>query len=120
MCFSAPSKPSPVPRCTTPRFGGTVHTTPQNSENMATAPFSEYVYPAASDSHLRDRFIGKRIEDLPTPAAILDERVLHRNCEFMLQATKVLGIGFRPHVKTHKVSVDAGSGNCWWAFNLQP
>lgn len=87
---------------------------------MATAPFSEYVYPAASDSHLRDRFIGKRIEDLPTPAAILDERVLHRNCEFMLQATKVLGIGFRPHVKTHKVSVDAGSGNCWWAFNLQP
>lgn len=50
--------------------------------------------------------MGKRIEDLPTPAAILDERVLRRNCERMLQATETLGIGFRPHVKTHKVSVD--------------
>lgn len=81
---------------------------------MTTVPFSENIYPAASDSHLRDRFLGKRVEDLPTPAAILDERVLRRNCELMLQATKALGIGFRPHVKTHKVSVNrphAGDGS---------
>lgn len=82
------------------------HTTPQNDKNMTTIPFSEYIYPAASDPHLRDRFLGKRVEDLPTPVAILDERVLRRNCELMLQATEALGIGFRPHVKTHKVSVD--------------
>lgn len=73
---------------------------------MATTPLSEYIYPTASDSHLRDHFLGKRIEDLPTPAAILDEGVLRRNCERMLQATKTLGVGFRPHVKTHKVSVE--------------
>lgn len=95
------SLPYPAP------FAG-FHTTPQSGEKMTTVPFSEYIYPTASDSHLRDRFLGKRVEDLPTPVAILDERVLHRNCELMLKATEVLGIGFRPHVKTHKVSVDAG------------
>lgn len=89
---------------------------------MTTVPFSEYIYPAASDSRLRDRFLGKHIEDLPTPAAILDDRVLRRNCELMLQATQALGIGFRPHVKTHKVSVSVSvsvgvNGNYWWGYN---
>lgn len=68
-----------------------------------TVTLSEYIYPTADEARLRDQFLGKCIQDLPTPAAVLDEDVLSRNCERMLRATKTLGVQFRPHVKTHKV-----------------
>lgn len=79
-------------------------------------PLSEYIYPTADEARLRDQFLGKRIQNLPTPAAVLDEDVLSRNCERMLRATKTLGVQFRPHVKTHKVGagllVAHFLGNC--------
>jgi hypothetical protein len=65
---------------------------------------SDTIYPAPSSAELRKHFLGKHISDLPSPSVILDEAVLKRNCERMLQAPKTFGIDFRAHVKTHKVS----------------
>ncbi|KAH8145922.1 uncharacterized protein LAJ45_10064 [Morchella importuna] len=63
---------------------------------------SDTIYPAPSSAELRKHFLGKHISDLPSPSVILDEAVLKRNCERMLQAPKTFGIDFRAHVKTHK------------------
>ena len=52
---------------------------------------------------LHKAFIGKNLKDVPTPAAVLDKAVVQRNCLQMLRACEVLQLGFRPHVKTHKV-----------------
>jgi D-serine deaminase-like pyridoxal phosphate-dependent protein len=40
--------------------------------------------------------------DLPTPSLILDQGVLSANLEKMATRLKALGVGLRPHVKTHK------------------
>lgn len=42
------------------------------------------------------------IEDLPTPALLLDEAALERNIEKMADFLRGHGKGFRPHAKTHK------------------
>lgn len=67
------------------------------------SPLSNHIYPAPTSAYLLSQFKGWHIGDLPTPSAIIDYDVLKRNCERMLQATEALGMGFRPHVKTHKV-----------------
>lgn len=43
-----------------------------------------------------------RIEDLPTPALLLDLDVLERNLEGMAAKARRLGVALRPHIKTHK------------------
>jgi D-serine deaminase-like pyridoxal phosphate-dependent protein len=43
-----------------------------------------------------------RIEDLPTPALLLDLDVLERNLDRMAAKARRLGVALRPHVKTHK------------------
>jgi D-serine deaminase-like pyridoxal phosphate-dependent protein len=53
---------------------------------------------------LQQFYIGKDIKDVPKPAAILDVAIIRRHCETMLQTVKTLNVGFRAHVKTHKVS----------------
>jgi D-serine deaminase-like pyridoxal phosphate-dependent protein len=45
------------------------------------------------------------MEELRTPAALLDLDRLERNASWMLQRAETLGVRLRPHVKTHK-SVD--------------
>jgi len=45
---------------------------------------------------------GIRIEDLPTPALLLDEAALMRNVGKMASFLGGQGKGFRPHAKTHK------------------
>jgi hypothetical protein len=35
---------------------------------------------------------------------VLDAAVVRRNCKLMLDTARELGVGFRAHVKTHKVS----------------
>jgi len=61
--------------------------------------------PALSSRHdVKGTFIGKDIGSLPKPAAILDIPKAARHCEDMLEAIKWLGVDFRAHVKTHKVS----------------
>jgi len=42
------------------------------------------------------------LSDLPTPALIVDEDVVIRNCEAMISKAKAAGVKLRPHMKTHK------------------
>lgn len=44
----------------------------------------------------------RTIYDLPTPALLLDFDVLERNLRRMSERTRELGVGLRPHLKTHK------------------
>ncbi|ETN39119.1 uncharacterized protein HMPREF1541_05341 [Cyphellophora europaea CBS 101466] len=47
-------------------------------------------------------YLGKDVEDLPAPSAILDVAKVKKNAELMLDAVHELGFSFRAHVKTHK------------------
>ena len=49
--------------------------------------------------------IGRTIEELPTPAVLVDLDVLERNVRRMAGRAKAAGVRLRPHAKTHK-SVD--------------
>jgi D-serine deaminase-like pyridoxal phosphate-dependent protein len=42
------------------------------------------------------------IQDLPTPALLLDLDVLERNLRRMSERAAALGVALRPHIKTHK------------------
>lgn len=44
------------------------------------------------------------VKQVPKPTAIFDVAKIRKHCNAMLDVTKSLGIGFRAHVKTHKVS----------------
>ncbi len=48
------------------------------------------------------------IDDLPTPALLLDLDVLERNLRRMSERATVLGVAMRPHIKTHKCLEVAG------------
>ena len=52
---------------------------------------------------LRSMFVGKHLNELPTPMAVIDRRLVQAHCQKMLATCKALGVKFRPHVKTHKV-----------------
>lgn len=43
------------------------------------------------------------IEDLPTPAVLIDLDVLTRNIESMAARARAAGVRLRPHAKTHKI-----------------
>jgi D-serine deaminase-like pyridoxal phosphate-dependent protein len=60
-------------------------------------------YPNASVEDLRAQFVGKLLEEVEPPAAIIDVAVARRNCQLMLDTAEALGVQFRSHVKTHKV-----------------
>lgn len=48
-------------------------------------------------------FVGKKLQEAPAPAAVVDRAVVKRNCRRMLEACSDLKVEFRPHTKTHKV-----------------
>lgn len=50
--------------------------------------------------------MGKTLRDVPTPSIILDLAKLEVNCQRMMDAAEKNGIGWRAHIKTHKVSLD--------------
>ncbi len=55
---------------------------------------------------LRQTFVGQTLLDVaPLPAAVLDLAKLEVNCQRMIDATRRLGLLWRPHVKTHKVAL---------------
>lgn len=62
-------------------------------------------------SELREFYVGKSIHDVPKPAVVLDKARIARHCQSMLTAAETLGVGFRAHVKTHKVSLSASVFN---------
>lgn len=70
---------------------------------------AEILLPLPSQAELRKVFVAKDLKDVPTPAAVLDKAVVQRNCLQMLKACEALQVGFRPHVKTHKV---------WFCYSL--
>lgn len=46
--------------------------------------------------------IGLALDDVPTPAVLVDLDVLERNIERMAEAARLHGVRLRPHAKTHK------------------
>jgi len=64
-----------------------------------------------SKGELRQDIVGKQLWDteysIPSPAAILDLAKIETNCERMLRTVERLDLGWRPHVKTHKVLCDS-------------
>ena len=52
---------------------------------------------------LHQAFVGKKLQEAPAPAAVVDRAVVKRNCQRMIDACRDLKVDFRPHTKTHKV-----------------
>lgn len=71
--------------------------------NMASSLPTSFLYPTPSSSALKLAYIGQNLNDIQAPAAILDVAVIRRNCKLMLETAEKLNVGFRAHVKTHKV-----------------
>lgn len=61
----------------------------------------------SSQSSLKERFVGKTLHEVPTPSIILDLAKLEVNCQRMIDTAKKNGIGWRAHIKTHKVRLSA-------------
>lgn len=75
---------------------------------------SSLTYFAASPREaLVAEYVGKSIRDVPTPAAIINVAAVRRNCSRMLQTCKDLRLGWRAHVKTHKVCSAATPVTQW-------
>lgn len=62
-------------------------------------------YPHASREDLKAQYVGRRLQEVAGPAAVLDVAVTRQNCQVMLDAAESLGVQFRSHVKTHKVGI---------------
>ncbi|WEW55864.1 pyridoxal phosphate-dependent D-serine deaminase [Emydomyces testavorans] len=60
-------------------------------------------YPNASPDDLKAQYVGRLLQDIDGPAAIIDIAVARQNCQLMLDAAEQLGVMFRSHVKSHKV-----------------
>lgn len=58
-----------------------------------------------SKEELTKFYVGKDIANVPKPAAVLDVAIIRRHCERMKRTVKALDVGFRAHVKTHKVNI---------------
>jgi D-serine deaminase-like pyridoxal phosphate-dependent protein len=54
--------------------------------------------------HLQLRPIGTRLEDLQTPAPVIDVDVVERNIRRWQARCDALGLANRPHIKTHKLA----------------
>ncbi|PTB62363.1 hypothetical protein BBK36DRAFT_1172560 [Trichoderma citrinoviride] len=63
-------------------------------------------YPPSPKEALAEAFVGKSLREVPTPAAVLNVAAARRNCARMLEAVGRLGLGWRAHVKTHKVAAE--------------
>jgi D-serine deaminase-like pyridoxal phosphate-dependent protein len=61
--------------------------------------------PTPSQAELQQFYIGKDISNVPKPAAVLDVAIIRRHCETMLHTINQLNVGFRAHVKSHKVGL---------------
>lgn len=61
------------------------------------------LYPHATKEELVKQYVGKSLKEVPTPSAVLDLSKLKSNCDRMLEAVDTLDLGWRAHIKTHKV-----------------
>ncbi|KAF5374933.1 hypothetical protein D9758_000312 [Tetrapyrgos nigripes] len=53
---------------------------------------------------LVEEFVGKSLDELRTPAFVIDRAVFASNCANMHKKAKEWGAGFRVHLKTHKTA----------------
>lgn len=71
--------------------------------------------PLANKEALKKHYVGKSINDLPTPSFIVNRDVFQSNCEKMLHNASKLKADFRAHIKTHKTiegtDLQLGSGD---------
>lgn len=44
------------------------------------------LYPLPSEDHLRSLYVGRSLEEMPTPAAIIDQAKARQNCNLLLDA----------------------------------
>jgi D-serine deaminase-like pyridoxal phosphate-dependent protein len=66
---------------------------------------NSYHYPKPSEEGLKLQYVGKKLSELPTPAAVIDVAAVRRNCDAMLAAIEDISmLDFRAHVKTHKTA----------------
>lgn len=56
-----------------------------------------------SKDALLKEFVGKHIDELRTPAMVIDRTVFGQNCANMHARAQQWGAKFRAHVKSHKV-----------------
>jgi D-serine ammonia-lyase len=59
---------------------------------------------ASLKDELKALFVGQSLHDVPVPSVVLDLAKVKVNCQRMLDATQSLGLLFRAHIKTHKVT----------------
>lgn len=64
---------------------------------------STVLFPPSPKDELVKLFVGQSITNVPTPAAVINVAAVRRNCSKMLEACNALNLGWRAHVKTHKV-----------------
>jgi D-serine ammonia-lyase len=58
----------------------------------------------ATETTAVSSYVGKTLQDVPTPSIVLDLAKVELNCKLMLEAAEQLGLQWRAHIKTHKVS----------------
>jgi hypothetical protein len=67
------------------------------------------VYQSDNSEHLklqerlRREYVGKTVDEVPTPAFIIDRNIFEDNCGAMIKKANEWGAQFRAHLKTHKV-----------------
>ncbi|KAK2789896.1 hypothetical protein FQN51_002636 [Onygenales sp. PD_10] len=61
-------------------------------------------YPNAPTEDLKAQYVGKLLQEVDGPVAIIDVAAARQNCQVMLDAAEALGVRFRSHVKTHKTT----------------
>ncbi|KAM8810446.1 D-serine dehydratase-like [Eudromia elegans] len=101
---------SPSPSWVPPRVHGRVHDR-EPAKRGAQHPPLQHPPPPQQDR----AWLGRRLEELPTPALAVAEATARRNAERMLERCRALGVRLRPHVKTHKTlegAVLATGGTC--------
>ena len=52
-------------------------------------------------------YIGRHALELPTPSFIINKPIIKQNIKKLHEDVATLGIAFRPHLKTLKVSLTA-------------
>jgi D-serine deaminase-like pyridoxal phosphate-dependent protein len=58
--------------------------------------------PASTEEPRADELIGRRLEELPTPALVLDIEAADRNIARMAEFLSAGSVALRPHIKAHK------------------
>jgi D-serine deaminase-like pyridoxal phosphate-dependent protein len=61
-------------------------------------------FPLPSKASLVQQYVGKSLQEIPLPAAVVDIAAVKRNCLQMRKAASGMGFALRPRVDAHKVS----------------